>query len=47
MTTELSKTDSYCDCKGKCMRLCSCKKNDKFRTETCFCIQTQCKNFKV
>jgi hypothetical protein len=40
----INRTDSYCECKGKCIRLCSCKKNNNFCTENCFCLQTECKN---
>ncbi len=37
---------NICNCKGKCMRLCSCKKNHIFCTENCSCDSIECKNKK-
>ncbi len=46
MTTELTKTDSYCDCKGKCMRLCSCKKMINSVLKTVFVYKLSVKILK-
>jgi hypothetical protein len=35
---------SNCQCKGKCMRLCDCKKNAIFCNENCSCNHSICKN---
>lgn len=38
------KNSSKCECKGKCIKLCECRKKSQNCNENCFCIQNICKN---